>query len=127
MRRVYSAAIGLVGGIVDMIAGFALLQSAGMAEEPMMVPSLATWGGYFLVALGGIVLLTALYLLTSRMMRNSSVIGSLMVLYGGIMLILGVAMLGQVFSMMQGSTLSGVVMLVIGVAMLYSGYGMSRK
>jgi len=50
-----------------------------------------------------------------------------MVLYGVIMLVLGVAMLGQVFSMMQGSTLSGSVMLLMGTLMLYSGYGMAKK
>jgi len=47
-----------------------------------------------------------------------------MLLYGAIMLVLGMAMLGKVFSTMQGSTLSGAVMLLLGAAMLYSGYGM---
>jgi hypothetical protein len=61
------------------------------------------------------------------MMKNHSIIGGLMLLYGAIMLVLGMGMLGQVFSMMQGSTLSGAVMLLMGVAMLYSGYGMIRK
>jgi len=127
MKQTYSAVIGITGGIVDLVAGLALLQPAGMAEEPMMVPSPATWGGYFLLGLGVIVLLTGLYLLTSRMMKNRSIFGALMLLYGVIMLILGVAMLGQVFSMMRGSMLSGAVMLLMGAAMLYSGYGMIRK
>lgn len=78
------------------------------------------------MVLGVIVLLSGLYLLTSHMM-NHSISGALMLLYGAIMMILGVAMLDQLFSMMQGSMISGVVMLVIGVAMLYSGYGMIRK
>jgi len=38
-----------------------------------------------------------------------------------------VAMLGQVFSMMRGSTFSGSVMLLMGILMLYSGYGMAKK
>lgn len=122
MKQTYSAAIGVVGGIVDIVAGLALLRPAGM-----MVSSTATWGGYFLLILGSIVLLTGLYLLTSHMMKNRSTIGGLMVLYGVIMLVLGVAMLGQLFSMMQGSTLSGSVMLLMGVLMLYSGYGMIKK
>jgi uncharacterized membrane protein len=122
LKQTYSAAIGVIGGIVDMVAGLALLQPAGM-----MVSSTAIWGGYFLLTLGSIVLLTGLYLLISHMMKNRSTIGGLMVLYGVIMLVLGVAMLGQVFSMMQGSTLSGSVMLLMGTLMLYSGYGMAKK
>jgi hypothetical protein len=122
LKQTYSVAIGVVGGIVDIVAGLALLQPAGM-----MVSSTAMWGGYFLLILGSIVLLTGLYLLTSHMMKNRSTVGGLMVLYGVIMLVLGVAMLGQVFSTMQGSTLSGSVMLLIGILMLYSGYGMTKK
>jgi hypothetical protein len=114
--------MGVIGGIVDMVAGLALLQPAGM-----MVSSTAMWGGYFLLMLGSMVLLTGLYLLTSHVMKNRSTIGGVMVLYGVIMLVLGVAMLGQVFSMMQGSTLSGSVMLLMGILMLYSGYGMAKK
>ncbi|MGD0690395.1 MAG: hypothetical protein ABSA50_11605 [Candidatus Bathyarchaeia archaeon] len=122
MKQTYSAAMGVIGGIVDMVAGLALLQPAGM-----MVSSTAMWGGYFLLMLGSMVLLTGLYLLTSHVMKNRSTIGGVMVLYGVIMLVLGVAMLGQVFSMMQGSTLSGSVMLLMGILMLYSGYGMAKK
>ncbi len=120
MKQIYSAAIGIIGGFVDVVAGLVLLQPAGM-----MVSSTARWGGYFLLTLGLIVLLTGLYLLTSHMMKNRSTIRMLMLLYGLIMLVLGVAMLAQVFSMMQGSTLSGSVMLLMGVLMLYSGYGMT--
>lgn len=104
---------------MDLVAGLVLLQPAGM-----MTSSTARWGGYFLLVLGSIVLLTGVYLLTSRMMRNRSTIGGLMLLYGVIMLVLGVAMFVRVFSMMQGSTVSGFVMLLLGVLMLYSGYGM---
>jgi len=122
MKRAYSAALGVIGGVVDMFAGLALLRPAGM----MMVSYTAMWGGYFLLILGSIVLLTGLYLLTSHMMKHGPMVGKLMLLYGVIMLVLGVAMLGQVFSMMQGSTLSGSVMLLMGVLMLYSGYGMTN-
>ena len=122
LKQTYSAAVGVVGGIVDLVAGLALLQPA-----EMIVSSTAVWGGYFLLMLGSIVLVTGLYLLTAHMMKNRSTIGGLMVLYGVIMLVLGVAMLGQVFSMMQGSMLSGSVMLLMGILMLYSGYGMTKK
>ena len=85
------------------------------------------WAGYFLLALGIVVLLTGVYMLTVRMMQSRSSFGWLMILYGVIMLILGVGMIGQMFSVMQSSTLSGSVMIIVGVAMLYSGANMTRK
>ena len=42
------------------------------------------------------------------------------------MFVLGLGMIGQVFSMMQGAEASGIVMIIVGIAMLYSGYGMTR-
>jgi hypothetical protein len=128
MKQTYSAAIGIIGGLVDLLVGLLLLRPVEMimASEPTMLASPAAASGYFLSILGIIVLLTGLYLLTSHMM-NHSISGALMLLYGLIMLILGAAMLGQLFSMMQGSMISGIVMLVIGAAMLYSGYGMIKK
>lgn len=92
----------------------------------MATPSTA-WAGYFLLALGLIVLLTGLYMLTARMMRNRSLFGWLMIVYGVTMLILGAGMIGEVFSMMQGSTISGGVMILVGLAMLYSGFGMAGR
>jgi len=127
LRQKFSALLGIVGGIVDLVAGFALLESVGMmGEQTMMGPSATTWGGYFLMGLGIIVLATGLYLFSSDMMRKRAILGALMLLYGVVMLVLGVAMIGQMFSMMQGSSLSGVVMIILGIAMLYSGYGMVR-
>ncbi len=73
-----------------LIAGGALIQpTAMMSSESMMVSSAALWAGYFLIALGVIVLLTGLCLLTPRMM-NRSIMGPLMLLYGVIMSALGI-------------------------------------
>ena len=60
-------------------------------------------------------------------MMHRSRFGLLMIGYGIIMLVLCVGMIGNLFSMMQGSALSGTVMLAVGVAMLYSGSTMARK
>ena len=126
LQQKFSALLGIVGGIVDLLAGFGLLQPVGMMQQSMMVSS-ATWIGYFLLVLGVIVLATGLYLLTPRMMEDRSLFGVLMLVYGVVMLVLGVSMIGQMFSMMQGwSTFSGTVMIILGAAMLYSGYGMAR-
>jgi uncharacterized membrane protein HdeD (DUF308 family) len=60
-------------------------------------------------------------------MKPHSWAGLLMICYGVIMLILGVAMIGQLFSfMMQGSMVSGITMILLGLAMLYSGLDMSK-
>jgi uncharacterized membrane protein len=126
LKQKYSAVVGIVGGLVDVIAGLGLLQpTMMMGSETMVAPSNALWASFFLIALGVIVLLTGLYLLTPRMMKRS-IIGPLMLLYGLVMLVLGFGMLGRGFSMMQNSTLSGAVMLLTGIAMLYSGYGMTN-
>ena len=128
LKQTYSAAIGVIGGVVDLVAGLALLQPTEMTAARPMTSSLTPgWVGYFLLALGVIVLLTGLYLFKAHMMRNGTIIGALMLLYGVVMLGLGIGMLVQLFSMMQGSTLSGAVMLLMGIAMLYSGYSMIKK
>jgi uncharacterized membrane protein len=96
-----------------------------MSRAMMATPG--TLAGYLLLALGAIVFLTGVYVLLSRMMRHRSTIGLLMIVYGAIMLVLGVGMIGQFFNfMMQGSLVSGVVMILVGLAMLYSGLGMTK-
>lgn len=127
MKQRYSAFVGIVGGLVDLIAGVAVVESTVMIEgESMMATANAQWAGYSLMLLGVIVLSTGFYLLTSRMM-NRSFIGSVMLLYGVIMLVLGVVMFAGILSMMQNSTLSGAAMLLTGTAMFYSGYSMLKK
>jgi uncharacterized membrane protein HdeD (DUF308 family) len=110
-----------------MIVGLVILQqnSAGMGGTMMM----GSWVlvSYLLVALGAIVLLTGVYMFASKRMKHHSWAGLLMICYGVIMLILGVAMIGQLFSfMMQGSMVSGITMIFLGLAMLYSGLDMSK-
>jgi uncharacterized membrane protein len=125
MDQRFSGAIGVVGGLVDIIVGAVILQQP-MGNQPMMELSPSSWIGYFLLALGIIVLLSGLYVLTARMMTRRKQFGWLMIVYGVVMLVLGAGMLGQMFSMMQGFVISGTVMIVIGLAMLYSGYDMTR-
>jgi len=79
---------------------------------------------YFLMSLGFVVLITGAYALVGRMM-NRRAIGFLMILYGVIMLILGVGMFSTLLPMIQGSTISGTLMIVVGVGMLYSGADMA--
>jgi hypothetical protein len=125
MEQRVSGIIGVVGGLVDIIVG-AVILGQPMEMQPMMTFGPASWLGSFLLALGVIVLLSGLYVLTVRMMRGRGAFGWLMILYGIVMLALGGGMLGQILPMMQGSAISGTVMIIIGLAMLYSGYDMAR-
>jgi hypothetical protein len=113
----------LVGGLIDLFVGSSILQqNSMMANGLMMISASSTLAGYFLLGLGVIVLLTGLYVLVSRMMKHPSTIALLMIVYGVIMLVLAVGMIGQFFNvMMQESSVSGIAMILVGLAMLYSG------
>ena len=128
MRREISGVIGLIGGLIDLLVGLSILQQGPMMDNGlMMISASSTVAGYSLLGLGVIVLLTGLYVLVSRMMKHRSTIALLMLVYGVIMLVLGVGMIGQFFNlMMQGSSVSGIAMIIVGLAMLYSGSGMTR-
>jgi hypothetical protein len=86
----------LVGGLIDLFVGSLILQqNSMMANGLIMISAFSTLAGYFLVGLGVIVFLTGLYVLVSRMMKQRSTMALLMIVYGVIMLILGVGMIGQ--------------------------------
>lgn len=140
LKAEQSALLAIVGGVIDLIAGWALLQSIppmmpitvplGQTAIPTMMPvgTSAIAVSYFLFALGVVVLVTGAYMFYAKMMMHRSRLGWLMIVYGVIMLVIGIGMIGNVFSMMmQGSAISGAVMLVVGAAMLYSGSSMAKK
>lgn len=121
-----SIAIGIVGGLVDIASGFLLLVVA-YTKGPtmaMMGPSSEVWGGLLLLALGAIVLLTTLLMTSERGMRSPATFRVLMLVYGVVMLIIGAAMIAQLYSMTSGSFLSGGAMIAVGAAMLVSAAAM---
>jgi len=126
-----SALLAIVGGLVDFFVGLMVLRAASMmggSDVQMMNPASAQLLGYFPLALGAIVSLTGFHMLNSRMMVRGRLFGGLMIIYGIIMLILGVGMIGQIFNvMMQASLISGFSMILIGSAMVYSGFIMTAR
>jgi hypothetical protein len=118
----------LVGGLIDLFVGSSILQQNSMMTNGlMMISASSTLAGYLLLGLGVIVFLTGLYVLVSRMMKQRSTIALLMIVYGVIMLVLGVGMIGQFFNlMMLGSYASSIAMIIVGLVMLYSGSGMTK-
>lgn len=129
MEQKFSAWIGIVGGIIDLVVGASVIQSQSepMGTQSMMSVSAGSSTGYVVLALGIVVLMTGLYLLVTRLMQHRQGFGLLMILYGLVMLVLGAGMIGQMFMMMQASLISGSVMIVVGLAMLYSGADMVRR
>ena len=126
LRREISGAIGVIGGLIDLVVGMLILRDKSMQMGSEMMIESGSLVSYFLLALGVIVLLTGFYMLFSKMMVQSTT-GFLMILYGVCMLILGVGMIGQLFNfMMQGSIVSGIMMIFVGLAMLYSGFEMTK-
>jgi hypothetical protein len=126
LRRAVSGAIGVVGGLVDLVVGLSIFGGNSMEMGSMMNGALML--SYALLALGAIVLLTGLYVMFSMMSPHGSVVGRLMLVYGTVMLVLGVGMIERLFNlMMQGSILSGVTMILLGLAMLYSGFDMTKS
>lgn len=126
MRREFSGVLGLDGGLVDFIVGLWILRQNSMEMGNSMNGVVVL--PFLLLVLGAVVLLTGVYVLASKMMAHGSTIGLLMLVYGAIMLALGVGMIGQLFNlmMMQGSVVSGTLMIVLGLAMLYSGFDMTK-
>ena len=126
LRRGLSGAIGLVGGLIDVVVGLLILPRNSMAMGNAVMNGSAIFAAYFLLALGIVVFVTGVCVFIFGM-KHQSVTGLLMILYGVLMLILGVGMIEQVFSfMMQGSIISGIVMILVGLVMLYSGFNMAK-
>lgn len=118
----FSVLVGVVGGTLDLGVGLMLLLSVPMSSTANgMGPAPGYTAGILLLILGGAVLATALYMVATPMMANRRSLGSLMFLYGLLMLFIGVAMFARWFPMMPGSDISGAAMIVVGLGMLYSG------
>lgn len=127
MDQKVSGGIGVAGGALDIVVGSLLLQQS-MNPGAMGILSFGAAVAVFLLLLGLVVLVTGMYVFSAPMMRNRSTLGWLMILYGVIMLVLGLGMITGMFRlmMMGASLLSGGLMLLSGAVMLYSGSSMRR-
>lgn len=123
--------LGLAGALLDFYSGYQILTASAMMTNEMgmtvtqYTPSGLAWG-VGLSALGVMLLVTAIATVTSLGMRHMKSIGALMILYGVIMLVIGVSMYSEVAPMMGGAALSGPGMLVVGALMVVNGAVMRR-
>jgi hypothetical protein len=129
MDRKVSGCIGIGGGALDIAVGSLLLTQSMNPTDMGMIGFETGVVAVFLLLLGLVVLVTGTYVFSASMMRHSAILSGLMILYGVIMLILGVGMITGMFRlmMMGASLLSGGLMLLSGAAMLYSGVSMRRR
>jgi len=89
----------------------------------------ATWGyvgAILLLLLGGAVLGTTVQMIGMRKTPRRRSEGFLMIVYGVLMLVAGLAMIGRLLPMMQAADVSGGAMIAVGLGMLYVGATMRR-
>ncbi len=125
--RTFSIGLGIVGGALDLGVGLLILATVPVAstETGMGV----TWGyvgATLLFLLGGAVLGSTVQMIGMRKTPGRRSEGFLMIGYGVLMLVAGLAMLARVFPMMQAADASGGAMIAVGLGMLYVGATMRR-
>ena len=121
LRRV-SIVLGLAGGALDLGVGVFFLATVPMASTEVGMG--ATWvyvGAVLLLLLGGAVVGSTVQMIGMRKPSERRSEGLSMIVYGVLMLVAGLAMLGRVLPMMQAPDASGGAMIAVGLAMLYVG------
>jgi len=125
--RTVSIVLGIVGGALDLGVGLLILATVPMASSDTGMG--VTWGyvgAILLLLLGGAVLGTTVQMIGMRTTPRRRSHGFLMIVYGVLMLVAGLAMIGRVLPMMQAPDVSGGAMIAVGLGMLYVGATMRR-
>lgn len=131
-ERLVGVFLALTGAFLDFYSGYQILTQSAMVnnEMGMVLAQYTTSGlawGVGLLALGAVLLVTALASATSLGTNHMRTLGALMALYGVVMLFVGASMYGGVTPTMQGATLSGLGMLAVGTLMVLNGFLMRRS
>src|SRR5947199_9150367 len=125
--RRYSILQGIIGGGLDLGFCLLLLTTVPIASTGTgMGVGWAYIGSILLFLLGGTVLGSTFQMIGMRSAARRRGQGFLMIIFGALMFVVGAAMLGRVFPLMQGSVPSGGAMIAVGVGMLYVGATMRR-
>lgn len=125
--RNYSVVLGILGGCVDLGVGLLILATGPMASASTGMG--VTWGyvgALLLLLLGGVVLGSTIQMIWMRRTPRRRSEGLLMIMYGVLMLVAGLAMLGGALPTMQAPDVSGGAMIAVGLGMLYVGATMRR-
>jgi len=122
-----SIVLGIVGGALDLGVGLLILATVPMASPDTGMG--VTWGyvgAILLLLLGGAVLGTTVQMIGMRTTPRRRSESFLMIVYGVLMLVAGLAMIGRLLPMMQAPDVSGGAMIAVGLGMLYVGATMRR-
>src|SRR2546425_3173545 len=118
--RTISIVLGIAGGAMDLGVGLLICATSPMAStETGMGVTWGYLGAILLLLLGGVVLGSTVRMIGMRTTPRGRSEGFLMIVYGGLMLAAGLAMLGRVFPVMQAPDASGGAMIAVGLGMLY--------
>jgi len=123
--------LAIGGALLDFYSGYQILAQSAMTTNDMgtmvtqCTPSALAWGAG-IIALGGVLLISALAMGISFRIRRMKASGALMILFGVVMLLIGVSMYWGITPMMQGTALSAPGMLVVGALMIFNGASMRR-
>ncbi len=118
--------LGLIGGLLDFASASLLLLSPRDATGMMDAGAAEGWG-VVLLALGLAVVVTSILSVQSIGIRRGKVFSLLMVLYGIVMVAVGLSMTTGYIPMVTGiSVIYSYGMVLVGGAMVVNGLMMSR-
>lgn len=131
-RSLAGFVLAIAGALLDFASTYLIfMQSETKMQSVMGLPatpmnnSAIIWG-VSLTILGAVLVVTAFASISSFGRNNMPTIGGLMLVYGIIMLFLGVSMFSGITPMMQGSLLSSIGMFIVGALMILNGIRMQR-
>lgn len=117
---IFGTFLGFAGALLDFYSGYQLLSQPSMSSAPEV------WG-FGILSLGAVLAVTTLASAYSPWTDRMAEFGSLMVVYGLVMLFIGSAMYSGLISMLQGGFFSGLAMIAVGALMILNGGWMWRS
>jgi hypothetical protein len=126
--------LGIIGALLDFYSGYSFFVTSEVTMSSMGVTTVQynnssiAWGGIFVV-LGVTLICTAVVNISSRGMGRMSLFGGLMIIYGLAMLALSFLMYSGITPIMQQNSLvvSSVGMFIVGALMCANGWLMRRN
>ncbi len=123
--------LGIAGAFLDFSAGYLLLTQSMTTTNDMGVTnveynaSTISWG-VGIIALGAVLLITALVSVSTIGIKRMRFMGVIMVIYGATMLFIGASMYSRIASMMEGSLALSFGMFLVGGLMVLNGIVMQK-
>jgi hypothetical protein len=123
--------LSFAGALLDIYSGYSFLAQSTTTSNDMGVimtvhnSSAFAWGTGVL-ALGAILIITAIASVTYLGKTRMLLFGILMIVYGAVMLLIGASMYSGIAPLMNAALLSSAGMFAVGALMILNGALMSR-